>query len=516
LQAYKLDLSKLFDLHVLVIESDIELLHLTKQLLFSLGIKNLDTVRSIDELSQREVATSYDVIFLNDETNERINGAEIVEHLIAMGILPNRTRLVLLSANNSSAQYAIEYPYHQFSYVERPFNKNHLDHELKQQVMFSPFIRPILSLAGLYRYNDALKLLLHTQQQQLPPGLDELLLRLKVQLLLEMHKYEAAVPLLKPAVSEQQGWALWALFRIRYERGDMQSCAAFLAEPSEELARYPERRELWQLYFAIKAADFKRAARIAHQIPYVTMSAKMVRLVHLVLVEAGEIDLAIEFIERKRRLAVRGDLYVQLTSAQIRTVLRQMRLCQDPEQKALLAEQIQNLLDNVRQDKKADGHELSIAMLQTAFIHLKDSRSAALAYWKRQLPLIEQEQSIPVLSHAAMLMSMLGEEQQAADLLFRASRAFSNQLDNSHRVFCSCVHQYAFQRVVPPEQRADIYIRFAEQHLAVSEKMPAAKMLLAAWQLKPGDSELQQRLYALLRQLGLPRFRGVNVPPQVL
>ncbi|MDZ7903351.1 MAG: hypothetical protein U5L01_12760 [Rheinheimera sp.] len=44
--------------------------------------------------SQREVATSYDVIFLNDETNERMNGAEIVEHLIAMGILPNRTRLV--------------------------------------------------------------------------------------------------------------------------------------------------------------------------------------------------------------------------------------------------------------------------------------------------------------------------------------------------------------------------------------------------------------------------------------
>ena len=514
MQPYKLDLSKLFDLQVLVIESDIELLHLTKQLLFSLGIKNLDTVRSIDELSQREVATSYDVIFLNDETNERMNGAEIVEHLIAMGILPNRTRLVLLSANNSSAQYAIEYPYHQFSYVERPFNKNHLDHELKQQVMFSPFIRPILSLAGLYRYNDALKLLLHTQQQELPPGLDEVLLRLKVQLLLEMHKYEAAVPLLKPAVTEQQGWALWALFRIRYERGDMQSCAAFLAEPSEELARYPERRELWQLYFAIKAADFAKAARIAHQIPYVTMSAKMVRLVHLVLVEAGENDIGIEFIERKRRLAVRGDLYVQLTSAKIRTMLREMRTCQDPEHKAKLAEQIQHLLELVKQDKKSEDHQLSIALLQTTFILLKDSRSAAMAFWKRHMTLAEEEKSIPVLSHAAILMSMLGEDQQATDFLFRANRAFSHQLDNSHRVFCSCIHQYAFQRVVPAEKRADTYIRFAEQHLSFNEKMLAAKMLLSAWQLKPGDHELQQRLYSLLRQMGLPRFRGIIVPPQ--
>lgn len=514
MQPYKLDLSKLFELNVLVIESDIDLLHLTKQFLTSLGIKKLDSVRSIDELSQREVATSYDVIFLNDETNERINGAEIVEHLIAMGILPNRTRLVLLSASNASAQYAIEYPYHQFSYVERPFNKIQLDHELKQQVMFSPFIRPILSLAGLYRYNDALKLLLHTQQQALPPGLDELLLRLKVQLLLEMHKYEAAVPLLKPAVAEQQGWALWALFRIRYERGDMQSCAAFLAEPSEELARYPERRELWQLYFAIKAEDYPRAARIAHQIPYATMSAKMVRLVHLVFVEAGETDLAIEFIERKRRLAVRGDLFVQLTSAQIRTVLRQMRLCQDPEQKQKFAEQVQYLLDVVKQDKKSESHELSIAMLQTAFIHFHDSRSAALAFWKRQLPLIENAQSIPLLSHAAILMATLGEEQAATDYLFKASREFSNQLDNSHRVFCSCLHQYAFQQVVAKEQRADLYIKFAEQHQALDEQMPAAKMLLSACQLKPADQELKQRLYALLRKLGLPRFRGVNVPTQ--
>lgn len=513
MQSYKLDLSKLFELQVLVIESDIDLLHLTKQFLLSLGIKKLDSVRSIDELSQREASTSYDVIFLNDETNERINGAEIVEQLIAMAILPNRTRLVLLSANNSSAQYAIEYPYHQFSYVERPFNKNHLDHELKQQVMFSPFLKPILSLAGLYRYSDALKLLLHTQQQELPPGLDEVLLRLKVQLLLEMHKYEAAVPLLKNAVSEQQGWALWALFRIRYERGDVGACTAFLTEASEELARYPERRELWQLYFAIKANDYAKAAAIAHQIPYITMSAKMVRLVHLVMVEAGEASMALEFIERKRRLAVRGDLYVQLTNAQIRTLLKQLYECEDDETKAKLIEQIQQLLDSVNQDKKAEGHRLSIAMLQTAFIYLNDSRASAYSYWQKFAGMLEQEQSIPNLSHAAILLATLGEQQTAENLLFKANRIFSQQLDNSHRVFCCCVYQYAVQKVVPITERSQFYIRFAEQHLAGKELIPAAKMLLKAFQLNPQDLQLLERLHALLREIGLNKFRGITVPP---
>lgn len=139
-----------------------------------------------------------------------------------------------------------------------------------------------------------------------------------------------------------------------------------------------------------------------------------------------------------------------------------------------------------------------------------------MAFWKRHLALAEEEQSIPVLSHAAILMSMMGEDQQASDFLFRANRAFSHQLDNSHRVFCSCIHQYAFQRVIPAEKRADTYLRFAEQHLSLNEKMPAAKMLLSAWQLKPGDLELQQRLYSLLRQMGLPRFRGIIVPAQSL
>ncbi len=46
----KLDLQKLFDLQVLLIESDQDLLHLFRQMLSSLGIKKIETARQIDEL----------------------------------------------------------------------------------------------------------------------------------------------------------------------------------------------------------------------------------------------------------------------------------------------------------------------------------------------------------------------------------------------------------------------------------------------------------------------------------
>ncbi|TKL82915.1 hypothetical protein DVW31_16025, partial [Enterococcus faecium] len=80
-------------------------------------------------------------------------------------------------------------------------------------------------------------------------------------------------------------------------------------------------REVWQLYLALQQQDYVKACQISSKIPNVGMSMKMVRLVHLVMVLAGKIDAALEFIERKRRLAVKGKLFIQLSVAQARSIL---------------------------------------------------------------------------------------------------------------------------------------------------------------------------------------------------
>jgi CheY-like chemotaxis protein len=90
LSQLKLDLAKLFDLQVLVIESDPDLAHLIKQMLLSLGIKNLSCKSNVDELLSSKEKLSYDVIFLDYQLEEHRTGAEIVEELIMAGILPNR------------------------------------------------------------------------------------------------------------------------------------------------------------------------------------------------------------------------------------------------------------------------------------------------------------------------------------------------------------------------------------------------------------------------------------------
>lgn len=511
---FKLDLSKLFDLQVLLIEADPDLLHLFKQMLLNLGVRKIETARQIDDLLARDTPVNADIIFLDYAIDTQLTGGEIVDQLIQQGILPNRTRLVLMAQQNDRAQYAIEYPYHLISHLERPFNKITLDQELKQHVLFNPQLRPLLTLAGLGRYADCLKLLLHTQSQPVPPGLDQVLQRLRVQLLLDMHKFDAVVPLLKVPIAEQQGWALWALYRVRYERGDISACQAFLNDSSDELTRYQQRRELWLIYLALQERDYAAALQVVNKIPAVGMSSNLVRLTHLVMMLAGDVERAQDFIERKRRLAIRGELYVQLSIAQARAVLWRVQQSDNELQPALLS-QFDQLLLQIRQDKTSTLFAVSICLLEAHAWQFRDSTDKALQLIQDHLREVQwPQQPAYVLCHAALVFHSLQQSRQAADLLFYADNQLQTMLDNCHRIFTGCLHQHAFDLIYPVEARASVYQQLAARYLQQQDLLAAAKMLRRACRYDAQNPALRQGLYKLMQQLGIQRFRGINLPQE--
>jgi CheY-like chemotaxis protein len=513
LSQLKLDLTKLFDLQVLLIESDPDLAHLIKQMLLSLGIKKLSCKSNVEELLSNKEKLSYDVIFLDYQLEEHRTGAEIVEELIMAGILPNRSRLVLLAVENDRAKYAIEYPYHQIEYLPRPFNLKQIDTELKRHVMLGTWLKPILSLAGLGRYNDALKLLLHTQQQPISDELQQLLLKLKIQLLLDMDKHEAVIPLLKAHLSDMQGWALWALFRIRYERGEISACEAFLQDGSEELAKYAERREIWEIYLAIQQSDYDKALQVAVKIPNVGMSMKMVRLVHLVFILAGKTEQAIEFIERKRRLAGKGLLFLQLSIAQARSLLLLLTLEQDPPKKPVLLIQLKQLLQQIEDDKEVGQVAAGLLLVRAHLLKFEQGADSALHYLQQHQQLLSaNEMSVSLLCHAAVVYAGLEQPEQAFDYLFEANKVFDRMLNNSARVFAGCLHRHAFDLIISPEHRATAYAAMAQRHQQQQDFKLAAKMYQAAAKKDPANQEYTQQLHLLMRQLGLSKFRGVTLP----
>lgn len=512
---FKLDFSKLFELQVLLIAADLELLHLCKQMLLNLGIRKIDTIRQLDDLATQDKAISADIVLLDFAVDTRMTGGEILDWLVQRGLLLNRTRLVLMSDKNDHQQYAIEYPYHQISQLERPFNKVKLDQELKQHVMFTPLLRPLLTLAGCHRFSDCLKLLLHTQSQPMPAGLEQVLLRLRVQLLLDLNKFDAVLPLLKTPIAERQGWALWALYRIRYERGDLPACQAFLQDDSGELILYIQRRELWQIYLAFQEHDYPAALQIVNQIPVAGMSFELAQLVHLVFFLSGDFARAHDFIERKRRLAVRGDLYVQLGIAQTRAAIWRLQNC-EPELQAQLQQQIESLLLQMREDKSAGSFHTSLCLLEAQRLQYTHSAAEALQLIQQRLQdVVWAKQPVSLLCHAVAVFADITQSPGALDLLYLAHQQLQQMPDNCQRLFNACLYQHTFDQLFAPSARSDAYQKLAGFYLQDSHPLSAAKLLRRACRYEPKNQKLRQQLYSLMQQLGIQRFRGINLPQEL-
>lgn len=511
---FKLDFSKLFELQVLLIAADLELLHLCKQMLLNLGIRKIDTVRQLDELQARDKAVNADIVLLDFAVEPRMTGGEILEWLVQHGYLLNRMRLILMSDKTDHQQYAIEYPYHQISQLERPFNKVSLDQELKQHVMFAPLLRPLLALAGCQRFSDCLKLLLHTQSQPMPAGLEQILLRLRIQLLLDLNKFDAVLPLLKSPIAERQGWALWALYRVRYERGDLHACQAFLQDSSGELTLYLHRRELWQIYLAFQEHDYHAAQQIIDEIPVVGMSVALSQLVHQVLFLSGDFVRAQDFIERKRRLAVRGEVYIQLSIAQTRAALWRIQCCEAALQ-GELQQQIAGLLQQIREDKSAALYLTSMCLLEAQWLQYSQNTAAALQLVQERLrDVIWTEQPVSLLCHAALVFADINHSPSALDLMFIAHQQLQQMPDNCQRLFNACLYQQTFDQLFAESLRAEAYQKLAGFYLQKDHFLPAAKLLRHACRYEPKNQKLRQQLYGLMQQLGIQRFRGINLPQE--
>ncbi|WP_337840790.1 hypothetical protein [Rheinheimera sp.] len=506
----KFDFSKFFDLQVLVIEPDPAALHLMKQILQGLGMKKLEMARSVHDLLSLDHPAPYDIIFLAEEAEPGQTGQDLVERILDKQLLKSSSRLVLLANPNERLRHALDYPFHQISLLERPCNKFHIDEELKQHVKLAPFLEPCLALLQKRRYVDAFKLITELQQKA---GADTpvQLLQLKVAVLLELGVYEAAAGLIKNACARQQGWALWAQFRIDYENGELSHCLDFLQNQADELQPYQEKREFWSVFLALNDDDYAAAAHCVSQIPAAGMSLQMIQLVQLVLVLSGQHELAIEFIERKRRLAGSGYNYCALSLSLCRVLLY---LNQYKNQQT---EALQHLLNQtfrqVVADKEVQAFAAEVIWLQASLMLLSSGGTAAEEFLERQRSHLESmPMSLPALYHGALLMNRLGKAQAAFELLLRANRLLNQLPYHAGRIYAEGLQRQSFQLLYPPEQRAQAYCRMGQRYQQDGELKLAARMFYSAYQLEPTELEHQLQLANLLSQLKLNKFKSFQLP----
>lgn len=503
----RFDFSKLFDLNVLVVESDPASGHQLKQILTGLGIKKVELSRSAQTLLNGEDPTPYDVIFLDYDAEPSLSGADLIEQLLNKNIVSPFCRLVVLSAATERQKHAVDYPFHQVDFLDRPCNKFHMDEQLKLHVRLKPFMDLVLPLIHKRRYVDAFKLIGELQQKA---GVDTPLavLQLKAQLLLELGVCDAASALIKSACSKQQTWALWLQFLLDYEQGDLDACHSFLLNSSEDLLKYQERKEVWQIYLALEHEDYAAAFHIAVKLPSAGMSTQITQLVQLVMMVSDNAEQAIELIERKRRLAGTGYQLCVLTVSLCKLLLFLMaQQAAEPR-----FSQYQNLLQqSFRQlitDKDASQFAADIIWLQAGLICQAEGNEAAIAFLEKQKQhLATIQMSVSSLCQGAALMAGLGKMNAAFDLMYLSHKALNLLPHNMHRVYASCIHQQTFHLLYAAEQRGQVYAQMGLRHEREGELRPAAQMYYKAYLAEPGHLKHQEQLANLLSQLKLGKFK---------
>ncbi|KKL03063.1 hypothetical protein SD53_01440 [Rheinheimera mesophila] len=503
----RFDFSKLFDLNVLVIESDPASGHQLKQILTSLGIKKLELSRTPQTLFSGEGAAAYDLIFLDYDAEPSLAGADLIELLLHKHIVSPLCRLVVLSSASERQKYAVDYPFHQVDFLDRPCNKFHIDEQLKLHVRLQPFMTQILPLVHKRRYVDAFKLIGELQQKA---GADTpvVLLQLKAQLLLELGVCDAASALIKAACAKQQHWALWLQFLLDYEQGELESCRHFLASHSEELLAYQERKEVWQIYLALQNEDYTAAYDVATKFPAAGMSTQITQLVQLVMMLSGKAEQAIELIERKRRLASSGYQFCALTVSLCKLLVLFMAQPAAEPQAAQLQPLLQQCFRQLIADKEASQFAADIIWLQGSLLAQTDGKEAAITFLEKQKQhLSAMQMSVSSQCHGASLMASLGKINAAFDLIYLANKALNLMPHSIHKVYAACVHQQTLYGIYPPADRGQIYADMGLRHEKEAELRPAAQMYYQAYLAEPGYVAHQEHLARLLNQLKLSKFK---------
>lgn len=503
----RFDFSKFFDLNVLVIEADAASGHQLKQILTGLGIKKIELGRTAQSLLCGESSAAYDVIFLDYDVETSLSGADLIELLLQKNFVSPLCRLVVLSSASERQKYAVDYPFHQVDFLDRPCNKFHIDEQLKLHVRLQPFMDPLLPLVHKRRYVDAFKLLGELQQKA---GADTPLavLQLKTQLLLELGICEAASALIKAACSKQQGWALWLQFLLDYEQGDLDACFNFLADSSGEVLCYQERKEVWQVYLALENEDYASALDVASKFPAATMSTQIVQLVKQVMMVSGKAEQAIELIERKRRLSGSGYQFCVLTLSLCKLLVFLIAKPTSEQPVAQYQTMLQHSFRQLIADKEASQFAVDILWLQGSVIGLMEGKDAAIAFLEKQKQhLSSMQMSVASQCQGAALMARLGKMNAAFDLMYLAHKALNLLAHSIHKVYAGCVYQQAFHSIYRVSERGQVYAEMGFRHERENELRAAAQMYYKAYLAEPQNARHQEQLTCLLSQLKLSKFK---------
>lgn len=436
---------------MLVIDADQSSVQKLKQAMKALHININTHYKNLEEWTAKPPFESYQILWIDLPESETLFAGDWLDYLISQKRLTPKQLLILVCHDNQILQLAMDYPHHNIICLEYPWSLAIAEKSIHQFFRYFDVLQPIQGLANVMRHNDSLKLTTYQLSKQQDPVLLRFIQKIHQHLLAENRQLGAL-----KAGENPLSWETWLHFRQSYHNQSVDACIDLLQKPGQQFNKYSERQDSYLIYLNLLKADITAAFNIASHIPLQKQTSRLLRLIHLTALLAGQYEFANTVLVKKRRL--HGGQYANLLcdlmeARAIAYVGHQMLLKRQPLP-AHLKQRLQQLTATVvnQEHNQPAFYEMMMLRAELALFN-GDLSEAKIALeqcpWQGHDLLM-----VPVLCHAALLAVATSQDDLSRQMLWSALATMLHAPESCQRIFALCLVQQTIKML--PSRTKDL------------------------------------------------------------
>jgi hypothetical protein len=470
-----------------------------RQQLSAVQIKLVAHYKSLDEWTSQITDTDYQIVWVDLPEHETLFAGDWLDYLISRKLLTPKQLLVLVCHDSQILQLAMDYPYHNIVCLEHPWSIAIAEKSISQFFRLCSVLQPIQGLANVMRYSDALKLITYQLTKQPDPVLLQHLHRIQLHVLAETRQ-------LPPVRADERvlSFESWLHFRQWYHNEPVDTAIALLLKPGLQLNKNAERQDSYLLYLHLLKGDIAGAFDLASHIPAQKQTSRLLRLIHLTAMLAGQHEFAAAVLQKKRRLHTgrHAGLLCDLMEARAIAYAGHQLLAQRQSLPAGFTLRLQQLTASTVTAEVNPPAFYELLLLRAELALFKGDRQTAVEAlqqcpWQQRDLLL-----VPVWCHAAMLAAVIEQDDLSRQAVWAAFEAMFHAPESCQRVFALCLVQQTVKML--PGRLRDL----AVWHRQLAETTDVWALAELTFFCAVGTNAVQD-IRHWVKPLGFSRWHGV-------
>lgn len=202
-------------LRTLVVDDFANMRSTIRQMLHSIGLRDIDMASSGEEAVELLSNNRYDIILCDYNLGESKDGQQVLEEAKVKKLIGPSTIFFMITAENKMNMVMAAVEYKPDDYLTKPFTKEHLRSRLERHIARKADLGDIESAMQNEEYRRALAIC-EERISKAPKNVGELI-KLKSEILLLLHRYDDAETVFREVLAQRNvPWAMVGVGRVQF------------------------------------------------------------------------------------------------------------------------------------------------------------------------------------------------------------------------------------------------------------------------------------------------------------